>query len=107
MENKIIEDANIEVAEDFNLSFTGKATLIVELEKYGPMEFRINDKDVLLKLMDILLDESNSITEVNAYDDNAEKTFRNILNDIPWVIVFHILNIPCGLIVHILGALSM
>lgn len=83
MENQIIEDANIEVVDDFNLSFTGKATLIVELEKYGPMEFRVNDKDILLKLMDILLDESNNITQVNAYDDDVEKTFRNILNDIP------------------------
>jgi hypothetical protein len=83
MENNLIEDTNIEVTDDFNLSFTGKATLIVELEKYGPMEFRMNDKDVLLKLIGVLLDETDNITEVNAYDDDTEKTFKTILNDIP------------------------
>jgi hypothetical protein len=63
-----------------NLKFTGKATLLIELEEYGPIEFRVNDLDTVMELTKTLLKQMNSITIVDSYNKREEKKLRQMLN---------------------------
>ena len=70
----------LETVESLELKFTGKATLLVELENYGPIEWRIDDKDVLLEMLMIMLDNMGHTSTVNSYDKRTEKTFKRLLD---------------------------
>ena len=63
-----------------NLKFTGKATLLIELEEYGPIVFRVNDLDTVMELTKTLLKQMNSITIVDSYNKREEKKLRQMLN---------------------------
>lgn len=66
--------------KEMNLKFTGKATFIIDLEDAGPMEVRIHDKDVLLKLMSVVLEEMNHTMSVDSYDKKTEKKLTKLLD---------------------------
>lgn len=65
---------------ELKISFTGKATLIIELEEHGPIELRIHDKDVLLRVMSVVLEEMNYTTPVDSYDKKTEKKLTKLLD---------------------------
>ncbi len=69
-------------AEDLKLNFTGKASLILELEDFGPMEFNFNDKQVVYDVVKLLIDNLGDISNVDAYDKRTEKSFRKLLDRI-------------------------
>lgn len=71
-----------EVLPELVLKFTGKASILIEQENYGPMEYRINDLDTVMKVFRVLLDELGPTTPVNSYDARTQKTFTKILDDI-------------------------
>ena len=71
-----------EPIKDLKLNFTGKASVLLELEDYGPMQYRINDLDTVMKIVRIILDASDHTTDVNAYGKREQKTFTKILDDI-------------------------
>ncbi len=72
----------VDSVEGLKLDFTGKMSLLIELEGHGPMEFRINDKDVCLKIVQVLLKEMGTRTTVDSYDDETKSTFTKILDGI-------------------------
>jgi hypothetical protein len=69
-----------EPVQDITLDFTGKATLVVELVGYGPMEFRIDSKDTLMKIVRVLLEEMNNTTTVDSYDKRTQNTLNKLLD---------------------------
>jgi hypothetical protein len=71
-----------EKVEDLKLNFTGKASLVLELEDFGPMEFNFNDKQVVYDVVKLLIDNLGEISNVDAYDKKTEKSFRNLLDRI-------------------------
>lgn len=64
--------------DDMHLTFTGKMVIIVELEEFGPMEFTIDDKDMVLDVMKVILGVSNNFS-VNSYSKRDEKTLKKLL----------------------------
>jgi hypothetical protein len=72
----------VDSVEGLKLDFTGKMSLLIELDGYGPMEFRINDKDVCLEIVRVLLKEMGTKTTVDSYDDQTKSAFTKILDDI-------------------------
>lgn len=71
-----------EPIKDLKLNFTGKASVLVELEDYGPMQYRINDLDTVIKIIRVILDASNNTTTVDSYNAREQKTFTKILDNI-------------------------
>lgn len=65
---------------ELNIKFTGKATVIVELEEHGPIQFNINDMNIVLNVVNVLL--INDTTKVDAYTKAEEKRLTSILNKI-------------------------
>jgi len=68
--------------EEFQLKFTGKMTILIELEGYGPLEFRVNDLDVVKKVVDVILHVTDNITTVNSYGKREQKTMQKLLDGI-------------------------
>jgi hypothetical protein len=62
------------------LKFTGKATILIELDGYGPIELRIDSLDITKKVCSVILDEMKGELNVDSYDDDTEKVLRNLLN---------------------------
>jgi hypothetical protein len=68
--------------KELNLKFTGKMSILIELEGYGPLEFRVNDLDVVKKVADVILNATDNITTVNAYGKREQKTMQKLLDGI-------------------------
>jgi hypothetical protein len=67
---------------DLQLKFTGKMSVLIELEGYGPLEFRVNDLDVVKKVVDVILDVTDNITTVNSYGKREQKNMQKLLDGI-------------------------
>jgi hypothetical protein len=66
--------------EDFKLTFTGKMSILVELEEHGPLQYNINDMDVVLDVLRTVLNATDNKTPVNSYNKREEKTLRKLLD---------------------------
>ena len=71
-----------EVSPELVLKFTGKMSILIEQEHYGPMEYRINDLNTVMKIVRLLIDEIGPSTPVNSYTATTQKTFTKILDSI-------------------------
>ena len=69
-------------SNNLKLDFTGKMSILIELKDYGPMQYRINDLDTVMKIMRVILDASNNTTTVDSYGKREQKTFQKILDGI-------------------------
>ena len=80
---KLSESSKIEFVESVNelkFDFTGKMVVVLELDPYGPMEFRVDDKDVCTKIIRLLLKEMGPSFPVDAYNKKTENTLRKIMD---------------------------
>lgn len=68
--------------EEFNLKFTGKMSILIGLEGHGPMQWRVNDVELVTKVARLILEETDNTTTVNSYDTREQKTLEKILGDI-------------------------
>jgi len=71
-----------ETLTSFELKFTGKMSILIEQENYGPIEFRFNDMDTVMAVVRVILDKTDNKTSVDAYDTRTQKTFTKILDSI-------------------------
>lgn len=65
--------------KEFKMKFTGKMTMIVELEGHGPLVYNVNDLQVVSKAVKVILDEVRNTTPVNSYNKKEEAKFKKIL----------------------------
>lgn len=66
--------------EDIKLQFTGKMTMIIELEGHGPLIYNVNDLQTVSKAVKVILDTADNTTPVNSYNKREERTFRKLLD---------------------------
>lgn len=66
--------------EDLQLSFTGKMSILIEVEEYGPLQFRIDDFELTKEIVRIILDRTDNITSVDSYDKREQKTLTKLLD---------------------------
>lgn len=60
---------------------TGRMSVIIEVEGYGPMQIRVDDLDTVLDVIGVLLgpDESGTMT-VDSYGKRVEKRLKQVLD---------------------------
>jgi hypothetical protein len=56
---------------------TGRMTVIVQMEEYGPIEFKIDDVDSVLAVVGILAQAGSM--DVNSYTARHRKTLERLL----------------------------
>ena len=67
---------------DFKLELTGKMTILIEQDGYGPIQISVNDKDTVVEVIRTLLDMGGSIMDVDAYDKRTQKKFEKLLGEV-------------------------
>ena len=67
------------LVDELKLKFTGKMTMIIELEEHGPLVYNINDVDAVSDAVRIILDYTDNTTPVNSYNKKEEVKFRKLL----------------------------
>lgn len=65
--------------DELKLQFTGKMTMIIELEGHGPLIYNVNDLSTVSKAVKVILDSMNNTTPVNSYNKREEVKFKKIL----------------------------
>lgn len=68
--------------KELKLDFTGKMTVIAELKNYGPIQWRINDKDAVLSVLQVILDKMGDTTSVDSYSAREGKTLKKMMDEI-------------------------
>lgn len=68
--------------EKLCLKFTGKMSILIEQENHGPIEWRINDINMVMEVVRVILDKMDNKTSINGYDARTQKTFTKILDSI-------------------------
>lgn len=66
--------------KEFKLKFTGKMSILIELEDSGPIQFRVDDMDVALEVARIILDHTDNKMAVDTYNKREENTFKKLLD---------------------------
>jgi hypothetical protein len=68
-----------EPLKEFKLKFTGKMSILIELEDTGPIQFRVDDMDVALEVARIILDHTDNKMVVDTYNAREENTLKKLL----------------------------
>lgn len=68
------------LVDELKLKFTGKMTMIIELEEHGPLVYNINDLAAVSDAVGVILDYTDNTTPVNSYNKREEIKFRKILD---------------------------
>lgn len=66
--------------DNLKLNMTGKATFVVELEDFGPIEYRINDRSIVVAMFKLLIEQMGSTTPVDSYDKRTQKKLETLLD---------------------------
>jgi hypothetical protein len=56
-----------EPAKSLKLDFTGKMVVLADLEGYGPIEIRADDKELVVEVMKLIIERTGNVSDVNTY----------------------------------------
>ena len=71
-----------ETKDSLELRFTGKATILFELEDFAPISIGVNDKEICTKIMQLLIDNSVEHFTAEASNDEMIERYRKVLDEI-------------------------
>jgi len=63
------------------LRFTGRASLVVELEDYSPIEFRVDDLDAVKALVRAMLDSSDELFVNSHKSKKHSRRLQKLMRD--------------------------
>jgi hypothetical protein len=68
-----------ETVDSLKLDFTGKMVVLIDLEGYGPIELKVDDKEVTLAVMKLILDLTGNVSTVDSYTAVEGKKLKKML----------------------------
>jgi hypothetical protein len=68
-----------EKVDSLKIDFTGKMAVIFDLEEWGPMELRIDDKEVAVAVLKTILDLTGNISTVDSYTTAEGKKLKKLV----------------------------
>jgi len=71
-----------ETKDGLELRFTGKATILFELEGVDPISIGVNDIHLCTKIMQLLIDNSVEDFNVEVSTDEMNERYRKVLDEI-------------------------
>jgi hypothetical protein len=69
-----------ETVDSLKIDFTGKMVIIVDLEGWGPMELRIDDKEATLAVLKTVLDFTGNISTVKSFTSAELKKIKKYVS---------------------------
>ncbi len=69
----------IERADSLRLDLNGKLLVLLDTDEWGPIEFRINDKDAALDIMRVIIEHTDGISNVDSYTKKEGKKLKKMV----------------------------
>jgi hypothetical protein len=66
----------------FKLDFTGKMVLLVDLDGYGPMEIRADDKELVAEVMKLIIERTGNVSDVNTFTKAETKKLKKYVEGV-------------------------
>lgn len=70
----------IERADSLRLDLNGKLLVLLDTDEWGPIEFRINDKEAALEIMRVIIEHTDGISNVDSYTKKEGKKLKKMVN---------------------------
>jgi hypothetical protein len=70
----------IERVDSLRLDLNGKLLVLLDTDEWGPIEFRINDKDTALEIMRVIIEHTDGISNVDSYTKTEGKKLKKMVN---------------------------
>jgi len=70
----------IERADSLRLDLNGKLLVLLDTDEWGPIEFRINDKDAALEIMRVIIEHTDGISNVDSYTKKEGKKLKKMVD---------------------------
>lgn len=61
------------------LDLNGKALLMLDTDEWGPIELRIDDKEIAVKLLQVIVDNLGNTSTVNSYTKAEGKKLKKMI----------------------------
>lgn len=75
------EEPSMSKPSELRLDFTGRMSVVIELQDYGPMEFRVDDLEVVKRVVRVILDASAGDMDVNEQTKQQSRRLKKVLTD--------------------------
>ena len=69
----------IDRADSLRLDLNGKLLVLLDTDEWGPIEFRINDKDAALDIMRVIIEHTDGISNVDSYTKKEGKKLKKMV----------------------------
>ena len=69
----------IERVNSLRLDLNGKLLVLLDTDEWGPIEFRINDKEAALEIMRVIIEHTDGISNVDSYTKKEGKKLKNMV----------------------------
>ena len=69
-----------ETVDSLKLDFTGQMVAIFDVEGYGPIEIRLDDKETALAVLKTILEYSGNISTVDSYTAAEGKRLKKLVD---------------------------
>ena len=69
----------IERVDSLRLDLNGKLLVLLDTDEWGPIEFRINDKEAALEIMRVIIEHTDGISNVDSYTKKEGKKLKNMV----------------------------
>ena len=69
----------IERADSLRLDLNGKLLVLLDTDEWGPIEFRINDKNAALEIMRVIIEHTDGISNVDSYTKKEGKKLKKMV----------------------------
>lgn len=69
----------IERVDSLRLDLNGKLLVLLDTDEWGPLEFRVNDKEAALNIMRVLIEHTDGISNVDSYTKKEGKKLKKMV----------------------------
>jgi len=69
----------IERADSLRLDLNGKLLVLFDTDEWGPLEFRVDDKETALNIMRVLIEHTDGISNVDSYTKKEGKKLKKMV----------------------------
>ena len=64
--------------KELPLKFTGKMTVLVDVEEFDPMQFTVDDIDIVMEVVHVIIGKKGTM-EVSSYGKKEGKKFKSMV----------------------------
>ena len=69
----------IERVDSLRLDLNGKLLVLLDTDEWGPLEFRVDDKEAALNIMRVLIEHTDGVSNVDSYTKAEGKKLKKMV----------------------------